>query len=150
VYLPDTSYRPQAVEVKHFLADFVTRYYTHKKERLDDYYRSKYYLSRQLGIASWAEDQQSKWIKKLLNGQIEPAEARVRKVSVTNLDKSPYQALVEFERIVYVPNGEQELRREDLTATIRFTFADQVEPRMIEYNPLGLIILDFHADQAFH
>jgi type IV secretory pathway TrbF-like protein len=150
VYLPDTTYHPQAAEVKHFLADFVTRYYTHKKERLDDYYRSKYYLSRQLGIASWAEDQQSKWIKKLLNGQIEPTEARVRKVSVTNLDKAPYQALVEFERLVYSPNGDEVLRREDLTATIRFTFADQVEPRMIEYNPLGLTILDFHADQAFH
>jgi type IV secretory pathway TrbF-like protein len=150
VYLPDTTYHPQAAEVKHFLADFVTRYYTHKKERLDDYYRSKYYLSRQLGIASWTEDQQSKWIKKLLNGQIEPAEARVRKVSVTNLDKAPYQALVEFERLVYSPNGDEVLRREDLTATIRFTFADQVEPRMIEYNPLGLTILDFHADQAFH
>jgi type IV secretory pathway TrbF-like protein len=150
VYLSDATYRPQAAEVKHFLADFVTKYYTHKKERLPDYYRSKYYLSRQLGLESWAADQQSKWIKKLLTGQLEPAEAQVRKVSITNLDQAPYEALVDFERIVYSATGDQEVRREDLTATIRFTFTDKVEPRMIEYNPLGLTIVDFHADQAFH
>ena len=46
--------------------------------------------------------------------------------------------------------GEQEIRREDLTATIRFTFADHIDARMMQYNPLGLTIVDFHADQAFH
>jgi type IV secretory pathway TrbF-like protein len=150
VYLSDATYRPQAPEVKHFLSDFVTKYYTHKKERLQDYYLSKYYLSRQLGVQSWTDDQQSKWIKKLLNGQLEPTETQVRKVSITNLDKSPYEALVDFQRIVYSPTGDQEIRREDLTATIRFIFADRVEPRMMQYNPLGLTIIDFHADQAFH
>ena len=150
VYLSDASYRPQAAEVKHFLSDFVTKYYTHKKERLQDYYLSKYYLSRQLGVQSWIDDQQTKWIKKLLNGQIEPTEAQVRKVSVTNLNNSPFEALVDFVRIVYSTTGDQEVRREDLTATIRFTFADKVEPRMMQYNPLGLTIIDFHADQAFH
>ena len=150
VYLSEAGYRPQAAEVKHFLSDFVTKYYTHKKERLEDYYRAKYYLSRQLGIQSWTDDQQTNWIKKLLNGQLEQTAAQVRKVSITNLDRVPYEALVDFVRIVYSPTGDQEVRREDLTATIRFTFADQVEPQMIEYNPLGLTIIDFHADQAFH
>ena len=150
VYLSEAGYRPQAAEVKHFLSDFVTKYYTHKKERLEDYYRGKYYLSRQLGIQSWTDDQQTHWIKKLLNGQLEQTAAQVRKVSITNLDRVPYEALVDFVRIVYSPTGDQEVRREDLTATIRFTFADQVEPQMIEYNPLGLTIIDFHADQAFH
>jgi type IV secretory pathway TrbF-like protein len=150
VYLSDSTYRPQAPEVKHFLSDFVTKYYTHKKVRLEDYYLSKYYLSRQLGIQSWIDDQQTKWIKKLLNGQLEQTAAQVHKVSVTNLDKAPYEALVDFERIVYSPNGDQAVRHEDVTATIRFTFADKVEPRTIEYNPLGLTIIDFHADQAFH
>jgi type IV secretory pathway TrbF-like protein len=150
VYLSDSIYRPQTAEVKHFLSDFVTKYYTHKKERLPDYYLSKYYLSRQLGVQSWVDDQQTKWIKKLLNGQLEQTEAQVRKVSVTNLDRPPYEGLVDFQRIVYAPTGDQELRREDLTATIRFTFADKVEARMMQYNPLGLTIVDFHADQAFH
>ena len=150
VYLADSGYRPQAAEVKHFLSDFVTKYYTHKKERLEDYYLSKYYLNRQLGVQSWIDDQQTKWIKKLLSGQLEQTTAQVRKVSVTNLDKAPYEALVDFERIVYSPTGDQAVRHEDLTATIRFTFADKVEPRMMQYNPLGLTIIDFHADQAFH
>ena len=101
-------------------------------------------------IQSWTDDQQTHWTKKLLNGQLEQTEAQVRKVSITNLDRVPYEALVDFVRIVYSPTGDQEVRREDLTATIRFTFADQVEPQMIEYNPLGLTIIDFHADQAFH
>jgi type IV secretory pathway TrbF-like protein len=150
VYLSESGYRPQAAEVKHFLSDFVTKYYTHKKERLQDYYLSKYYLSRQLGVRSWIDDQQTKWIKKLLSRQIEPTEAQVRKVSVTNLNNPPYEALVDFARVVYSTTGDQEVRREDLTATIRFTFADKVEPRMMQYNPLGLIITDFHGDQAFH
>jgi type IV secretory pathway TrbF-like protein len=149
-YLQNTVYRPQSAEVKHFLSDFVTKYYTHKKERLADYYLSKYYLSRQLGFESWQEDQQTQWVKKVLNGQLEQCEAQVRKVSITNLATSPYEALVEFQRIVYANGTDQEIRREDLTATIRFTFADKVDSRMVQYNPLGLAILDFHSDQAFH
>jgi type IV secretory pathway TrbF-like protein len=149
VYLSDSVYKPQAPEVKHFLSDFVTKYYTHKKERLPDYFLSKYYLSQQLGAQSYQQDQQTEWVKKLLNGQLEQTEAQVRKVSVTNLSSAPYEALVDFQRVVYA-NGDRELRREDLTVTIRFVFADQVNSRMIQYNPLGLTIVDFHADQAFH
>jgi type IV secretory pathway TrbF-like protein len=150
VYLSESTYRPQAAEVKHFLSDFVTKYYTHKKERLSDYFLSKYYLSQPLGTRSYQEDQASEWIKKLLNGQIEQTEAQVRKVAITNLSTSPYEALVDFQRIVYANGTDQEVRREDLTATIRFTFADRIDARMVQYNPLGLTIVDFHADQAFH
>jgi type IV secretory pathway TrbF-like protein len=150
IYLSDSVYKPQAPEVKHFLSDFVTKFYTHKKERLTDYYLSKYYLSQQLGLASYQDDQQTQWVKKLLDGQIEQADARVRKVSITNLTSAPYEALVDFERVVYNNSSSAELRREDLTATIRFTFAERIDSRMIQYNPLGLTIVDFHADQAFH
>ena len=150
IYLSDSVYKPQTPEVKHFLSDFVTKYYTHKKERLSDYFLSKYYLSQTLGAQSYQQDQQSEWIKKLLNGQLEQTEAQVRKVTVTNLSTSPYEGLVDFERIVYANGGDQEIRREDLTATIRFTFADRIDARMMQYNPLGLTIVDFHADQAFH
>jgi type IV secretory pathway TrbF-like protein len=150
IYLSDSVYKPQTPEVKHFLSDFVTKYYTHKNERLSDYFLSKYYLSQTLGAQSYQQDQQSEWIKKLLNGQLEQTEAQVRKVTVTNLSTSPYQGLVDFERIVYANGSDQEVRREDLTATIRFTFADRIEARMMQYNPLGLTIVDFHADQAFH
>jgi type IV secretory pathway TrbF-like protein len=150
IYLSDSVYKPQTPEVKHFLSDFVTKYYTHKKERLSDYFLSKYYLSQMLGAQSYQQDQQSEWIKKLLNGQLEQSEAQVRKVTVINLSTSPYQGLVDFERIVYANGSDQEVRREDLTATIRFTFADRIDARMMQYNPLGLTIVDFHADQAFH
>src|SRR5260370_32634265 len=101
IYLSDLVYKPQAPEVKHFLSDFVTKFYTHKKERLTDYYLSKYYLSQQLGLDSYHEDQQSQWVKKLLDGQLEQTEAQVRKVSITNLSSAPYEALVDFERVVY-------------------------------------------------
>jgi type IV secretory pathway TrbF-like protein len=150
VYLSDSVYKPQAPEVKHFLSDFVTKYYTHKKERLPDYFLSKYYLSQPLGARSYQQDQQTEWVKKLLNGQLEQTEAQVRKVTVTNLSSAPYEALVDFQRVVYANTSDQELRREDLTVAIRFVFADQVNSRMIQYNPLGLTIVDFHADQAFH
>jgi type IV secretory pathway TrbF-like protein len=150
IYLSDSVYKPQAPEVKHFLSDFVTKFYTHKKERLTDYYLSKYYLSQQLGLESYQEDQQTQWVKKLLAGQTEQSEARVRKVSIANLTSAPYEALVDFERLVYNNSSSAELRREDLTATIRFTLADRIDSRMIQYNPLGLTIVDFHADQAFH
>ena len=136
--------------MKHFLSDFVTKFYTHKKERLTDYYLSKYYLSQQLGLESYQEDQQTQWVKKLLAGQIEQTDAQVRKVSITNLASAPYEALVDFERVVYTNSSSAELRQEDLTATIRFVLADRIDSRMIQYNPLGLTIVDFHADQAFH
>jgi type IV secretory pathway TrbF-like protein len=150
VYLSDSVYKPQAPEVKHFLSDFVTKYYTHKKERLSDYFLSKYYLSQPLGVRSYQQDQQSQWIKKLLLGQVEQTEAEVRKVAITNLSAPPYEALVDFERTVFGNGTDQEIRREDLTATIRFNFADRIDARMVQYNPLGLTIVDFHADQAFH
>jgi type IV secretory pathway TrbF-like protein len=63
VYLSDSVYKPQAPEVKHFVSDFVTKYYTHKKDRLSDYFLSKYYLSRRLGTLSYQEDQQSDWVR---------------------------------------------------------------------------------------
>jgi type IV secretion system protein VirB5 len=150
IYLSDSVYKPQAPEVKHFLSDFVTKYYTHKKERLPDYYLSKYYLSQRLGTLSYQEDQTSDWVKKLLNGQAEQTEAQVRKVAITNLSSSPYEALVDFQRVVYGNGTDQVLRREDVTVTIRFAFADQIDSRSVQYNPLGLTIVDFHADQAFH
>jgi type IV secretion system protein VirB5 len=150
IYLSDSVYKPQAPEVKHFLSDFVTKYYTHRKERLSDYYLSKYYLSQQLGSRSYQDDLKSEWVKKLLTGQIEQTEAQVRKVTITNLSSTPYEALVDFVRVVYSNGNDQEVRREDLTATIRFEFADQINSRIVQYNPLGLTITDFHEDQAFH
>jgi type IV secretory pathway component VirB8 len=72
------------------------------------------------------------------------------KVAITNLSTSPYEALVDFQRIVYGNGTDQELRREDVTVTVRFLFADQIDSRSVQYNPLGLTIVDFHADQAFH
>jgi type IV secretion system protein VirB5 len=150
IYLSDSVYKPQAPEVKHFLSDFVTKYYTHRKERLSDYYLSKYYLSQQLGSKSYQDDLKSEWVKKLLTGQIEQTEAQVRKVTITNLSAVPYEALVDFMRVVYSNGNDQEIRREDMTATIRFEFADQINSRVVQYNPLGLTITDFHEDQAFH
>ena len=40
------------------------------------------------------------------------------KVSVTNVGKSPYEALLDFQRVVYSPTGDQDIRREDLTAHV--------------------------------
>src|ERR1700761_9358422 len=150
IYLSDSVYKPQAPEIKHFLSDFVTKYYTHRRERLQDYYLSKYYLSQQLGSKSYQEDLRSEWVKKLLTAQIEQTAAQVRKVTITNLSTAPYEAMVDFVQIVYGNGNDQELRREDMTATIRFEFADQINSRLVQYNPLGLTITDFHADQAFH
>jgi type IV secretory pathway TrbF-like protein len=150
VYLSDSVYKPQSPEVKHFLSDFVTKFYTHKKERLSDYYLSKYYLSQPLGAQSYQQDVQSEWVRKLLAGQLEQTEAQVRKVAITNLSTVPYEALVDFERIVYSNGNDQEIRREDVTVTIQFAFSEHIDPRLVQYNPLGLTIVDFHADQAFH
>ena len=152
-YLADSTYHPRTEEVKGYLTDFVTKFYTRKKERLSDYYQSKYYLSQKLGIASYSDDQRTEWIRKLLKGQLQESEARVRKVKLlTNLDHAPYAAEVDFDRIYLTPGTDRETRREDVTAIIKFDFADRVDakdaPVMMAHNPLLLTIIDQHADVA--
>ena len=156
-YLADFTYHPQPQEVKNMLSDFVTKFYTRKKERLSDYYDSKYYLSQKLGISSYADDQKTEWIKKLLNGQIEECEARVRKTKMlSGLDKAPYEAEVDFDRIYFTPGTDRETRREDVTAVIKFAFADPTDPNVdkkalaktMAHNALLLTIIDQHADAA--
>ena len=120
IYLSDSVYKPQAPEVKHFLSDFVTKYYTHRKERLSDYYLSKYYLSQQLGSQSYQEDLKSEWVKKLWTGQIEQTEAQVHKVTIANLSTAPYQALVDFEKQLHrwtvSPAGTEGYEKAEVTA----------------------------------
>lgn len=148
VYYRDFAYRPEALEVKRSLTEFVTNFYTHMRSRIEDRAHSLYYLSQPLSSEIIQKDQKTKFIEDLERGKLEENSVRVQRVSILNLSTPPYLATVDFERIYLNPGG-TEKRRESAIATIKFVFAEKVWGRRLQYDPLGLTITDFHDDQGY-
>ncbi len=58
----------------------------------------------------------------------------------------PHGATADFD-LVHL-RGEQELRRERWTLTLRFEFLDSVPPELVVHNPMGLLVTYMKADRA--
>jgi type IV secretory pathway component VirB8 len=66
-----------------------------------------------------------------------------------DLRQSPYSARIEFEKVYTSANDHTEIKTERWTASVTYVFADHVENNALAFNPLGLIIVRYRADQAF-
>ncbi|MDE0246856.1 MAG: hypothetical protein OXO56_02840, partial [Gammaproteobacteria bacterium] len=58
----------------------------------------------------------------------------------------PHSATADFE-LVHL-TGEQELRRERWSLTLRFEFLEAIPAELVVYNPMGLLITYLQADRA--
>jgi len=146
---PDLEYHPQEPEIKYFLIDFIERHYSRMRATVrDNYARSLYFLDGRLADALIEANKKTNAIEAFLAGAGEEIEIRVTSVSIEDLRKPPYRAVVDFEK-VYLAQDRTVTKREKYVANVVFVIKDQVPNAMVPINPLGLTITYFRDDQTF-
>jgi type IV secretory pathway component VirB8 len=146
----DLTYTPREAEIKYFLAQFVRLYYTRNRSSLPAAFRSALaFLEPELaGSVAQAWDRQ-KLIETYTRSNLGDVDTSVKSVTISSLQKPPYQATVEFEQIYYASRERTETNHVLYTAHFSFSFATGVLPTAIlAVNPLGLVIHYFREDAA--
>jgi type IV secretion system protein VirB5 len=144
------AYTPQAPELKYFLIQFVTKYYSRMRATVrQQYAESLYFLDGRLADATIDANKKSGVIERFLAGNDAEVDVRVKNVTLEDLRRPPYRATVDFEQIVLSPATRTELRRDTYVAHVVFVVDDRVDNARIPINPLGLTITYFREDQAF-
>jgi len=144
------TYTPQAPELKYFLVQFVTAYYSRMRATVRrQFAESLYFLDGRLADATIETNKKSGTIERFLTDGSDEIEVRVRNVTLEDLRQPPYRAAVEFDQI-HLPAGSRiAQRRETYVAHLVFVMKDPVDNARIPINPLGLTITYFREDQAF-
>ena len=146
------TYKPvgQAPELKYFLIQFVTKYYSRIRATVKQQYaESFYFLDAALADATMASDQGDTSIERFLGGIGDEIDIQVRNVTLESLAAAPYTASVDFDRVYYSQGSRRERLRETAVARITFVLRDQIPNAVIPVNPLGLAITHVRVDQAF-
>jgi type IV secretion system protein VirB5 len=146
------TYKPvgQAPELKYFLIQFVTKYYSRIRATVKQQYaESFYFLDAALADATMASDQGDTPIERFLGGIGDEIDIQVRNVTLESLGAAPYTASVDFDRVYFSQGSRRERLRETAVARITFVLRDQIPNAAIPVNPLGLAITHVRVDQAF-
>ena len=146
------TYKPggQAPELKYFLVQFVTKHYGRMRATVKSQYaESFYFMESSLAEATIAYDQRTQTIERFLTGTADEIEIQVKNVTLEELEKPPYRAVVQFERVYYAVGNRQEHARDTCVAHLTFVVRDQVPNAAIPVNPLGLTVTYVRVDQAF-
>jgi type IV secretory pathway TrbF-like protein len=152
VQYDDLTYRPQgqAPELKYFLTQFITKHFARIRSTLKQQYaESLFFLDAGLADATIAQHQRDHAIEDFLTGTDDEVEIVVRNVTLDELQKSPYKATVDFEKVYSGLGNRQERKRETYVAQFVFVLRDQIPNGMVLVNPLGLTVTYFRVDQAF-
>jgi len=144
------AYRPQLPELKYFLVQFARRYYGRMRATVRrDYGEALYFLDGRFADALMAANQRTAVLEKFLVDGSDEVEIAVRNVAVEDLDRRPFKASIDFDRVFYSASSHQESKRETLVAHVVFVLRDDVPNAMLPVNPLGLCITGLREDQAF-
>lgn len=144
------AYRPQANEIRYFLTEFVTNYYSRVRATVrNNFARSLYFLDGRAADALIEQKKKSKEIEMFLVTGSEETEIVVTNVAIEDMRTPPYHATVDFEKVFYTIPEHVETRRERYVGNFFFVVKDQVPNSMVPINPLGLTITYFRQDQAF-
>lgn len=145
-----SSYRPQAPELRYFLAQFVVKHFSRIKATIQrEYPDSLFFLDNVLADATIAQNEQSRAIETFLTGPSDEIDIVVQNVSLSELAKPPYKASVAFQKVFYTPGSRVERERQTHLAQINFVMREHVPNEFVRVNPLGLQITYFRIDQAF-
>jgi type IV secretory pathway component VirB8 len=136
---------------KYYLARWTELYYGRNHATLQrDFTESLDFLSSQLQSATLARMQKQNTLQTFLLDPGAPnVDIEIHDVVLEDLRRPPYRASIEFDKVFRLPGDEQEQRREHWTASVVYSFRDDVPNRMLLTNPLGLVISYVHEDQAF-
>lgn len=146
----DFTYKPQAPEIRYFLTQFATGYYSRNHKTVaQQYVNSLYFLDRTLFNAIDSRDRKSQWLPKFLATGDDDIDVTVTNVVIEDLEASPYRARVEFTKAFTGTSG-AESKRETWAAQFVFRINPNVPNELVQHNPLGIAITYFREDQAFN
>lgn len=146
----DFAYKPQAPEIRYFLTQFVTGYYSRNHKTVaQQYVNSLYFLDRSLFNVIDARDRRTQWLPKFLASADDDIDTAVNNVIIEDLQNQPYRARVEFTK-VYTASSGAETKRENWAAEFVFRINPDVPNELIPHDPLGIAITYFREDQAFY
>jgi type IV secretory pathway TrbF-like protein len=147
----DFSHVPLERVGKYYLAHWAELYYGRNHATLQrDFAESLNFFSNNLQGATLAHVTKAKTLETfLLDPSSQNIDIEIKAVVLEDTRQAPYRAHIEFEKVFYSPGSEQEQSRERWTATVVYSFRDEVPNQMLLTNPLGLVISYVHEDQAF-
>lgn len=144
------TYKPQAPEIRYFLTQFVTGYYSRNHKTVaQQYVNSLYFLDRNLFSVVDAQDRRTQWLPKFVASAADDCDVDVNNVVIEDLQAQPYRARVDFTKVFTTTAG-SEIKREHWAAEFVFRINPDVPNTLVPYNPLGLAITYFRQDQAFN
>src|SRR2546425_5617098 len=145
-----STYRPQAPELRYFLTQFAVKHFSRIKATVQrEYPDSLCFLDQALADATMAQNDQTRAIETFLTSPSDEIDIVVQNVSLSELTKPSYKALVVFQRVFYTPGTCVERERQTNVAQIDFLMREHVPNEFVWVNPLGLQITYFRVDQAF-
>ncbi len=131
---------------KYFLNRFVHDFHSRRRATVQEHWtRSLRFLSTGLANAAFARDGDE--VAAVAAGTAE-TESQVEQVvlRIHPAPEPPHGATADFD-LVHL-SGEQEVRRERWSLTLRFEFLDSVPPELVVHNPMGLLVTYMQADRA--
>ena len=131
---------------KYFLNRFVHDFHSRRRATVQEHWtRSLRFLSTGLANAAFARDGDE--VAAVAAGTAE-TESQVEQVvlRIHPAPEPPHGATADFD-LVHL-NGEQEVRRERWSLTLRFEFLDSVPTELVVHNPMGLLVTYMQADRA--
>jgi len=145
------AYQPQYKETKYFLTRFCQLFYRRNRSTInDDFTQAMYFLDGKLADDLMQQFKRGNVIKSFLADNLAPeTDIDVQQVIVEPMEKLPYKATVDFFKTEYSPTDHSVSKRRLYTASLVFSFRDQVPNSEILTNPLGLTISYFREDEAF-
>jgi type IV secretory pathway TrbF-like protein len=145
------QYKPQEAENKYYLSRWATLYFQRNRYTIErDQTQALYFLNSDVQQAVIRQEQLTKTIATFQQDSTLPyVDINIKSVILDDLRVSPYSARVEFEKVYTNPNDHSQVRTERWTASVTYVFAEHVANNALAFNPLGLTIVRFRADQAF-
>jgi type IV secretory pathway TrbF-like protein len=146
-----TAYRPQPPELRYFLTQFIVKHFSRVRATLQrEFPESLFFLEPALLETTMTSVNQNQVLETFMGrGASEEIEIEVKNVTLSELNKTPYKAAVDFEQKVYTTGTRSLRKREIYVAQLDFVLHDSVPASFIPVNPLGLQITYFRVDQAF-
>ena len=131
---------------KYFLNRFVHDFHSRRRATVEEYWtRSLRFLSTDLANAAFQRDGAE--VAATAAGTAE-TELEVEQVvlRIHPAPEAPHGATADFD-LVHL-RGEQEIRRERWSLSLRFEFMDGIPNELVVHNPMGLLVTYLRADRA--
>ncbi len=151
--LPGEAYEAATVQAdpldpttKYFLNRFVHDFHSRRRGTVEEQWtRSLRFLSTELANAAFQRDAGE--VAATAAGTTE-TELQVEQVVLRlhPAPEPPHGATADFD-LVHL-KGEQEIRRERWSLTLRFEFLEWVPPELVVHNPMGILVTYLQADRA--